>query len=86
MQLNINETVRVKLTQRGRDVHRLDHINFWSQFPGQKREYRPPIEDAEGWSSWQLWCLMKEFGPHTDLGMSPCFETIIEIPPPKEQA
>jgi len=80
MEFNINETVRVKLTPRGRKVHRQDHINFWSQFPGKKCEYRPPVEDEEGWSRWQLWCLMKEFGPHVDMGMDLCFETVIDIP------
>lgn len=84
MELNINETVRVKLTDRGRAVHRKNYVDFWSQFPVPMHEYHPPAEDAEGWSRWQLWCLMKEFGQHTDLGMSPCFETTIEIPPPKD--
>jgi hypothetical protein len=40
----------------------------------------PPKEDAEGWSEWQLWVLMQEFGPHMGLGFLAVIETEIEVP------
>lgn len=80
MEFNINETVRVKLTPHGRKIHRQIYDDFWSRFPSPKNEYHPPLEDADGWSRWQLWCLMKEFGPHMGMTMEPCFDATIDIP------
>jgi len=76
--LNVNSTVRVKLTDHGRAVHAKDHADCWGS-AGVIRPYTPPKEDAEGWSRWQLWVLMQTFGPHTYLGGRPCFEADIEV-------
>lgn len=73
MKFNINDNVRVKLTRHGRDILKSNHGDF----------HIPKKEDADGWSSWQLWILVQEFG-------DPCrateannwelpFETDIEI-------
>lgn len=83
MRFNINEIVRVKLTDHGRAVHAADHAMFWASLASSKGiktpEYQPPKEDADGWSKWQLWDLMGTFGAHTGLCRVPCFETTIEI-------
>lgn len=76
---NINEYVRVKLTPRGKAIHRADHDAFNAQFPNAKSEYHAPEEDAEGWSKWQAWSLMQTFGPHISMGSEPPFETNIEF-------
>ena len=81
MEFNVNEKVRVKLTDHGRTVHAADHALFWAgtTLPPEKRPaYMPPKEDAEGWSEWQLWTLMEAFGKHTHMGCKNCFETTIE--------
>lgn len=82
MDFNINETVLVKLTDHGRSVRAREHAR-WTAEAGVKLEYHPPKEDAEGWSSWQLWSLMREFGPHIYMGGPLCFETAIRIVPPQ---
>ncbi len=81
MKFNINDTVRVRLTDHGRAVHKADHYTFWAKFGGQLRapKYIPPVEDAEGWSKWQLWVLMNAFGSHLHIGFRRCFETEIEL-------
>ena len=82
MQFNINDRVRVKLTDHGRQLHRKAHEAFWSQ-PGlgsiRRSQYEAPKEDAEGWSVWQMWSLMETFGKHCGLAKPLPFETTIEI-------
>jgi hypothetical protein len=79
--VNINNFVRVKLTDFGRKIHREEHERFVKQFPGvhSLSEYTAPKEDDRGWSKWQLWCLMETFGEHCVMGHLPPFETTIEI-------
>lgn len=72
---NINDEVAVRLTAHGREVHRRNYLNLELS----PSEYRPPIEDAEGWSHWQLWDLMQEFGPHIYMGGKNCFATDIRV-------
>ena len=83
MEFNINDTVRVRITPIGKQLLRknwLDvHAEIWAN-GGVGYEYREPEEDADGWSEWQLWALMQEFGPHLHLGCQQPFETTIVIP------
>ena len=62
MRFNVNKYVRVRLTDYGRQIHRenFDRLNVFSR--GALGEYTPPEEDENGWSEWQMWCLMGEFG------------------------
>lgn len=74
MKFNVNNTVRVRLNDYGRECHRR---NFEAmRLPSLT--YRPPVEDENGWSTWQLWVLMSEFGPHIIMSRPP-FETEIEL-------
>lgn len=71
MRFNINNSVRVKLTDTGRHHNRQEHPR---SAPFLK-------EDADGWSRWQLWDLMHTFGSLLSLGAGRLpFETEIEIP------
>ena len=67
---NVNYEVKVKLTDYGRAVHKEDHRAFWTENrrPDLVASYKPPVEDAEGWSTWQLWGLMEKFGQHMIIG------------------
>lgn len=80
MEFNINDKVRVKLTDHGRKVLESDHNKFWKKV-GKEVMYIPPVEDSDGWSSWQLWNLMQELGPHIYIGCEIPFETTIEFEP-----
>jgi len=82
MRFNINDHIRVRLTSYGRKVHRDNFEAFRAGMPSAARarfNYSAPEEDADGWSTWQMWDLMREFGGHVSLGRCP-FETEIEIP------
>ena len=77
---NLNAMVRVKLTDKGREVHRDDYDKLCEGRPTAPA-YQPPKEDAEGWSVWQLWCLMHQMGPHCFNGADMPIETGIEFTP-----
>lgn len=80
MEFNINSNVKVRLTTHGRAVHRIDYDKLCSSIPAMANfDYELPTEDADGWSTWQLWCLMAEFGAHTGNGKPVCFETVIRL-------
>ena len=72
-EFNINKTVWAKVTKVGHELHKQDHARLL----GSVTEYTPIKEDADGWSEWQLWCLMQAFGAHLHIGMSNPIETTI---------
>lgn len=79
---NVNHFVHVKLTDRGRQIHREDYdvsAEHIRSRGGKPDEYRAPVEDSEGWSRWQLWTLMNLFGNHIAMGLPLAFETSIRI-------
>ena len=80
MDFNINDKVRVKLNDFGREALARQHIEFWAR-TGRPApyDYTPPKEDTEGWSEWQLWALMQDLGHLLQLGSNPPFETTIQL-------
>lgn len=80
MKFNINHKVRVKLTKMGHAIHRANHMKLYMGYPSNSwPTYNSPEEDANGWSTWQLWKLMREFGSHMYNGAEVPFETEIEL-------
>jgi len=79
LRFNINDYVRVRLTDHGRQVHRQSHHDFWTSIGRPVPEYHPPREDESGWSRWQLWQLMEAFGDHIGISLPNCFDLTIEI-------
>lgn len=79
MPLNLNDKVRVRLTDIGREIHRRQFDEFKQRFPAFGYDYSPPKEDADGWSEWQLWDLMGTFGNYISLGCNVPFETTILV-------
>ena len=81
MLFNINETVRVRLTPYGRAFHAAQFALFKAENQRCCTAYRAPVEDAEGWSRWQMHSLMREFGGELTLGNPNVpFATDIDIP------
>lgn len=87
LDFNVNNEVRVRLTPLGRKIHKEKHEALGAAFGKVAHEaiqkefkYVAPEEDADGWSTWQLWQLMNTFGDHCWNGCEPPFETIIKIP------
>lgn len=74
--INLNDMVRVKLTDHGREILRKDYEDRFAKYG---RKYVPPKEDSDGWSKWQLWALFQDFGQHIHLGGRLPFETIIQF-------
>ena len=65
--ININEKVKVKLSDVGKDIyyHRFDAYNSMAKPIGIKLlEPTMPKVDADGYSCFQLWELMETYGPH----------------------
>ena len=77
-EFNINDTVMVRLTEYGKEKHRESHEKFYKEL-GMNVEYTAPKEDEDGWSKWQLWDLMSEFGKYISLGGRVPFETTIRL-------
>lgn len=76
---NINQPVRVKLTNLGRRILEDQHHNFYLENNLPPKPYKPPKEDVEGWSSHPLWYLMEAFGSYVKIGAELPFDTTIEI-------
>ena len=72
-EININEMVKVKLTDHGREMLRKNHDELWANSGGKpyKQLY---AEDKDGWVTFQMWELMHEFGEHTCMGGKNCIE------------
>lgn len=73
---NVNSFVKVRLTDIGRKIYK---ENWEPEFIELGLECQPPKEDADGWSEWQLWQLLGEFGRKSWIGSGRCFETNIKI-------
>ena len=62
IRFNLNDTVKVRLTDVGRHILELQHYSITNM------PYVPPKEDAAGYSLWPLWHLMRCFGEQFALG------------------
>jgi hypothetical protein len=82
MEFNCNDYVKVRLTDEGRRIHRANYEALVSSMPPLAREnvpYIEPKEDADGWSQWQLWELMSQFGPWMRMAYNNPFDMNIRI-------
>ena len=71
---NLNDYVKVKLTDLGREVVVKNHNKLF----GDKAHLYPvsmPVPDVDGWCEMQLWHVMNEFGEHMWHGAKPVIET-----------
>jgi hypothetical protein len=80
---NINSRMKARLNAEGHARHRENFDALEQSVPSMKLKYRPVKEDAGGWSEWQMWEFMREFGAHIHMGEPPPFETeiMLEIEP-----
>jgi hypothetical protein len=70
MKANLNDQVRVKLSDKGRQILRDNHAAMNIPFSLTIRE------DENGYYHTQLWCLFQDFGPHIKIGMGQPFMEI----------
>ncbi|MBL4755834.1 MAG: hypothetical protein JKY52_19850 [Flavobacteriales bacterium] len=78
MKFNINECVFVQLTDAGREEIKRQHDELRETFPKLSPQAKK-VEDKNGWSKWQLHCLMNTFGHMTHNGGQLPFNTEIRI-------
>lgn len=63
LQFNVNDWVRVKLTQHGFDIHKRNFDNFWwEQGLRPPCKYEPPKVDSYGFCKFQMWDFLQKFG------------------------
>lgn len=79
MKFNINNYVRVKLNDYGRQILLEQFLERRAIRPDVFREFNLLQEDNEGWSKWQMWNFMNTFGEYVHLGAELPFEAEIEI-------
>lgn len=72
--INLNEHIKVKLTDYGKDVyyHQFDHIN--NCYGREVCKPFMPKTDKDGYTSFQLWEFIHIYGSHIGLG----FKNVIE--------
>ena len=70
MKINLNDMIKVKLTEFGKQVHtqRYASINLQIGRILFSMEEAMPKIDSEGYTQYQLWDFMNIFGPYMQLG------------------
>ena len=87
IRFNINEKVRVRLTETGLKQLEQEHNAIMGPM-AERHPFKPPSVDADGYSEFQLWDLMLTLGKHCYMGPPLPFETEILLvqddksPPP----
>ncbi len=79
IKFNMNDTVRVKLTDHGRRLHRKQFDDLRNKYPAISEMDYSLDETESGWSEWLLWDLMHTFGSEVCMGLPNVFETTIEL-------
>lgn len=70
--INLNDIIKVKLTQKGVDIfyHQHDELNKWlTAMKALPLKPHMPEIDAEGYTEFQLWKFMNIYGQHIEMGM-----------------
>lgn len=64
VRINLNETIKVKLTDYGKQIyyHRFDDINW--KYGREIIEPSFPKVDEEGYTTFQLWYFIELYGEH----------------------
>jgi len=77
---NINFTVKVRLIEYGKRIHKKRWEDFWNSV-GRLNEfpYTPLKEDENGYVEFQMWELMDAFGNYMGMGCEVPFDTVILI-------
>lgn len=77
---NLNYKIKVKLKPEAIEELRRQHDELYDSIgkPGLY-PFNPPAVDEEGYSTFQLWSFMQDFGNTITLGRIPMFETGVKI-------
>lgn len=74
--ININEHIKVKLTDYGKEIfyHQYDNLN--KAFGKEIIKPSYPTVDSDGYTSFQLWCFMNLYGRYIDIGVQNVIEPL----------
>ena len=78
--ININDSVKVKLTPYGKEMYVKHYKDLFSYIPNEDRCLswqfdQPPKEDDEGYYHDEMWSLMMIFGKHMYMGCKQVFDS-----------
>lgn len=81
---HLNDYVWVRLTPTGRKIMRANHRELVEHMKARGCSNPSfalvfPKPDKRGFTKWQTWHLMQEFGRHIHMGCNPPFHLDIEI-------
>jgi len=76
--ININERVKVKLTDYGKEIFYHQYDNFNKTYGKEIIKPYYPTVDSEGYTSFQLWRFMNLYGKYFDMGIYTDMQNVIE--------
>ena len=84
VKINLNDTIKVKLTDHGKEIyyHRHDRLIEHIRYHGIEPTIKPsfPKEDDEGKTKFQLWDFIELYGEHIGMGKPNVIEPLdIEV-------
>tara|TARA_R100000808_G_C2041621_1_gene80998 strand:+ start:238 stop:516 length:279 start_codon:yes stop_codon:yes gene_type:complete len=79
MTIHMNDVVRVRLTDYGREVDMEFDRQLHERVPAIITPYKPAREDSDGRRLSSLWSLMRRFGPYASPAAPVLFHGGIEV-------
>lgn len=74
IKFNLNDTVKVKLTEHGIAIMKHQHKALQDAYPAYKAEFNSPV-DEDGYARFQFHSFIQTFGAYTYLGCEMPFDT-----------
>lgn len=76
MEVNLNDWIKVKLNDRGKDIyyHRFDDVI--KEYPQYNIKPSMPKVDENGYTRFQMWNFMEIYGEHMGMAKLPVLETL----------
>lgn len=68
VKINLNETVKVKLTQFGKDIYMHQYDEVANKYPFLKISHPEIKVDENGYTDFTLWQFMNLYGPYMVIG------------------
>ena len=68
VKINLNETIKVKLTQFGKDIYTHKYDEIANKYPLLKISRTEIKADETGYTDFTLWQFMNLYGPYMEIG------------------
>jgi len=68
MKINLNDKIKVKLTQHGQDIYYQQYSELNNFYHKEISEPRYAQKDSDGYSTFQLWNFINTFGSYIGMG------------------